>query len=54
MKDQKFPYFGLLPICEEKRKIQILKKAIEQGKVSGISDDFDPIKHLEFLKGRHK
>lgn len=41
---------GLRLLEEEENKIQILKKAIQDGIDSGIAKDFDPKKHLHSLK----
>ncbi len=45
---------GLRLLEEEENKIQILKKAIQDGIDSGIAKDFDPKKHLESLKAKMK
>ena len=41
---------GLRLLEEEENKIIALKKAINEGIESGIVKDFNPKKHLEFLK----
>jgi antitoxin ParD1/3/4 len=41
---------GLRLLEEEEAKIIALKKAINEGIESGTAKDFDPQKHLEFLK----
>lgn len=41
---------GLRLLEEEESKIQILKKAIQEGIDSGIAKDFSPKKHLQSLK----
>ena len=43
---------GLRLLEEEENKIQILKKAIQEGLDSGIAKDFNPKKHLESLKAK--
>ena len=40
-------------IAEEER-IQLLKKAIQEGIDSGIAINFDPVKHLQELKSGRK
>lgn len=45
---------GLRLLEEEENKVQILKKAIQEGIESGIAKDFNPIKHLETLKAKMK
>lgn len=40
---------GLRLLEEEEDKVQILKKAIQEGMDSGIATDFDPQKHLQSL-----
>lgn len=45
---------GLRLLEEEENKIQLLKNAIQEGTDSGISKDFNPKKHLEFLKAKMK
>jgi antitoxin ParD1/3/4 len=42
---------GLRLLDEEEEKIIALKLAVKEGKESGIAYDFDPKKHLEYLKG---
>jgi antitoxin ParD1/3/4 len=39
---------------EEKRKILVLRKAINDGIDSGVAKDFNPKKHLAFLKNRKR
>jgi antitoxin ParD1/3/4 len=41
---------GLRLLEEEENRIQILKKAIQEGIESGRAVDFDPKRHLETLK----
>lgn len=41
---------GLRLLEQEENKIQMLKNAIEEGINSGIAHDFNPEKHLEFMK----
>jgi antitoxin ParD1/3/4 len=41
---------GLRLLEEEENKLMALKKAINEGIESGIAENFDPKKHLEFLK----
>ena len=41
---------GLRLLEEEESKIIALKNAIQEGIDSGIAHDFDPKKHLEWLK----
>ncbi len=45
---------GLRLLEEEENKLQLLKSAIQEGVESGISKDFNPEKHLEFLKSKMK
>jgi antitoxin ParD1/3/4 len=45
---------GLRLLEEEEKKIIALRKAIDDGINSGIDPDFDPIKHLEYLKFRKR
>lgn len=45
---------GLRLLEEEESKIIALKKAINQGIESGISNDFDPKNHLPFLKSKKR
>ena len=45
---------GLRLLEEEENKIVVLKKAIEQGIESGIANNFNPKKHLAFLKANKK
>ncbi|MDR6465110.1 hypothetical protein [Chryseobacterium sediminis] len=39
---------------KKENKIQILKKAIQEGMESGIAADFNPEKHLTALKAKIK
>jgi antitoxin ParD1/3/4 len=41
---------GLRLLEEEENRIATLKSAIQEGLSSGIAINFDPKKHLEFLK----
>jgi antitoxin ParD1/3/4 len=41
---------GLRLLEEEENRIQILRKAIQEGIESGRADNFDPKRHLETLK----
>ena len=41
---------GLRLLEEEENRIQILRKAIQEGIESGRADNFDPKRHLENLK----
>ena len=43
---------GLRLLEEEENKIQILRKAIQDGLDSGIAKDFKPKKHLQTLKAK--
>lgn len=43
---------GLRLLEEEENKVQILKKAIQEGIESGIATDFNPKSHLESLKAK--
>ena len=43
---------GLRLLEEEENKIQILRKAIQDGLDSGIAKDFNPKKHLQTLKAK--
>jgi antitoxin ParD1/3/4 len=45
---------GLRLLEGEENKLMALKKAINEGIESGIATDFDPKKHLEFLKARKR
>lgn len=45
---------GLRLLEEEEDRVTLLKKAIEEGMNSERIVDFDPKKHLEFLKARKK
>lgn len=41
---------GLRLLEEEESKVVVLRSAIQEGIDSGIAHDFDPKKHLEYLK----
>ena len=43
---------GLRLLEEEESKVSALKSAIQEGIDSGIAHDFDPQKHLEYLKAK--
>lgn len=43
---------GLRLLEEEESKVIALKNAIQEGIDSGLSQDFDPKKHLESLKAK--
>ncbi len=43
---------GLRLLEDEENKITILKKAIREGIESGTAENFNPKKHLEFLKAK--
>ncbi len=45
---------GLRLLENEESKVIALRNAIQEGKDSGIADDFNPIKNLEELKGKRK
>lgn len=45
---------GLRLLEEEEQKIVALRKAIKDGVDSGVAKDFNPKKHLAFLKSRKK
>jgi antitoxin ParD1/3/4 len=45
---------GLRLLDEEEEKIIALKLAIKESKESGVAYDFDPKKHLEYLKRNKK
>lgn len=45
---------GLRLLEEEENKIQILRKAIQEGIESGVAADFNPDKHLAALKAKIK
>jgi antitoxin ParD1/3/4 len=45
---------GLRLLEEEESRLSILKTAIQEGIESGIAEDFDPKKHIEYLKARKK
>jgi antitoxin ParD1/3/4 len=45
---------GLRLLEDEENKIVSLRKAIQEGIDSGIAEDFEPKKFLEFLKARKK
>ena len=44
---------GLRLLEEEENRIQILRKAIQEGIESGRAVDFDPKRHLKALKSTH-
>ena len=44
---------GLRLLEEEENRIQILRKAIQEGVESGRAVDFDPKRHLETLQSTH-
>ena len=43
---------GLRLLEEEENKVAALKNAIQEGMNSGTAQDFNPKKHLEFLKAK--
>lgn len=45
---------GLRLLEEEEIRLSVLKTAVQEGIDSGIAENFDPKKHLEFLKTRKK
>ncbi len=45
---------GLRMLEEEENKITALKKAINDGKESGIAENFNPKQHLESLKAKKR
>lgn len=45
---------GLRLLEEEENRVIALRKAIQEGKDSGIAKDFEPEKFLESLKARKK
>jgi antitoxin ParD1/3/4 len=45
---------GLRLLEEEENKLQILKKAINEGIENEIDYDFDPNNHLQLLKSKNK
>lgn len=45
---------GLRLLEEEEDKLLVLRKAIKDGIDSGVAKDFNPKKHLTFLKNRKK
>ena len=45
---------GLRMLEEEENKIMALKKAINDGIESGISENFNPKQHLESLKAKKR
>ncbi len=45
---------GLRLLEEEESRLSVLKTAIQEGIDSGIAENFDPKKHLEFLKTSKK
>lgn len=45
---------GLRLLEEEENKVKILKQAIQEGIDSGIVENFDSQKHLEYLKSQKR
>jgi antitoxin ParD1/3/4 len=45
---------GLRLLEEEEDKILLLRKAIKEGINSGVAKDYNPKKHLAYLKNRKK
>ena len=45
---------GLRLLENEENKVTALRNAIQEGIDSGMALDFDPEKHLQELKARHK
>jgi len=45
---------GLRLLEDEENKVIALRKAIQEGRDSGIAEDFDPEKFLKSLKARKK
>ena len=45
---------GLRLLENEESKVIVLRNAIQEGIDSGIAHDYDPEKHLQELKARHK
>ena len=45
---------GLRLLEEEENKIKSLKQAVQEGIESGIAKDFNPQKHLKFLKANKR
>jgi antitoxin ParD1/3/4 len=45
---------GLRLLEDEEGKVIALRKAIQEGKDSGIAHNFDPEKHLQELKAKRK
>lgn len=45
---------GLRLLEEEEQKMLALRQVIEEGINSGLAKDFDPQKHLQSLKKKHK
>ena len=43
-----------LRLLEEENKIKTLKKLLQEGLDSGIAEDFNPEKYLEFLKAKNR
>ena len=43
-----------LRLLEEENKIKTLKKLLQEGLDSGIAENFNPEKHLEFLKAKNR
>lgn len=44
---------GLRLLEEDENRVQLLRAAIKEGLDSGISDSFNPQKHIEILKAKH-
>lgn len=44
---------GLRLIDKEEHKLKLLKEAIEAGEKSGYVDNFDPVKHLDYLNSKY-
>ncbi len=45
---------GLRLLEEEESKVKALRSAIQEGFDSGLAHDYDPDKHLAFLKSQKK
>jgi len=45
---------GLRLLEEDENKIKALRNAIQEGSDSGIAENFNAIKHLQFLKTKNK
>lgn len=45
---------GLRLLEDEETKVLALRKALQEGIESGIANDFNPEKHLEFLKANKR